>query len=185
MEAPHRFAASFSESKWRVFYTMPRAEKKCESQLLEKSIETFLPKRKVVRNWSDRKKKVVEPLFANYIFARVNEKERISVLQTQGIVRCVSFNGRPAIVSPQEIDQLRLLQKKPDLIEPYYGILPPKGTEVSIESGPLRGLKGLISDHKGKSRVIVNVPSIKQCVRIVIPASELGWTYSTTNVEFA
>ena len=86
------------QQKWRVFYTQARAEKKCEQRLGQRGVEVYLPTHKVVRQWKDRKKKVVEPLFRNYIFVRVDEQERLHVLQTPGIVRCVSFGGTPAEV---------------------------------------------------------------------------------------
>lgn len=96
------------ERVWRVFYTFPRAEKKYEQRLSDSGIETYLPKHTVVRQWSDRKKKVVEPLFRNYIFARVDERDRLRALRTDGIVRCVSFQGQPAVVRDEEIEQIRL-----------------------------------------------------------------------------
>ena len=65
------------DPRWRVFYTMPRSEKKCELALQEKDIEVFLPTCTRISQWSDRKKKITLPLFQNYIFARVDERDRI------------------------------------------------------------------------------------------------------------
>ena len=72
------------QRKWRVFYTQARAEKKCEQRLVQRRVEVYLPTHKVVRQWKDRKKKVVEPLFRNYIFVRVDEQERLHVLRNCG-----------------------------------------------------------------------------------------------------
>ncbi len=101
------------QRKWRVFYTQARAEKKCEERLVQRRVEVYLPTHKVVRQWKDRKKKVVEPLFRNYIFARVDEQERLGVLKTPGIVRCISFGGTPAEVDQGEIEQLKIALQDP------------------------------------------------------------------------
>ena len=54
--------------KWLVFYTKSRQEKKVRDILLRRGFEVFLPLQKVMRQWSDRKKKVEVPLFNAYIF---------------------------------------------------------------------------------------------------------------------
>ena len=115
------------QRKWRVFYTQARAEKKCEERLVQRGVEVYLPTHKVVRQWKDRKKKVIEPLFRNYIFAHVDEQERLHVLKTPGIVRCVSFGGTPAEVDEGEIEQLKIAQKDPKRLR-LVGILlcPPR-----------------------------------------------------------
>ena len=124
--------------------------------------------------WSDRKKKVIEPLFPGYIFACVDERGRLDVLKTQGISRCIAFGGSLAVVSQQEIDLLKLLQKKPDWLEPVQ-VLPPRGTTVHVQSGPLKGLEGLVLEQRGHVRLVVEIPSIRQSVKVVVPASMVAW----------
>jgi transcriptional antiterminator RfaH len=58
---------------WFVFYTKSRQEKKVNDLLLRHGFEPYLPLQKVLRQWSDRKKKVEVPLFNSYIFVRVEE----------------------------------------------------------------------------------------------------------------
>lgn len=160
-----------SQATWRVFYTRPRAEKKCEQRLENSLIEVFLPKRTVVRQWADRRQRVSQPLFRNYIFACVSEHGRIAVLRSPGIVRCVAFGGRPAVVSQGEIDRLRIMQARPDWLEPVDGPLPDVGDEVTVESGPLQGLSGMVAEHRGDMHLVVQMPSIKQAVKVIIPAA--------------
>ena len=49
-------------------YTRPRWEKKIASLLDSRGIENYLPLNKILKQWSDRKKIVQEPLFKGYIF---------------------------------------------------------------------------------------------------------------------
>lgn len=158
---------------WRVFYTMPRSEKKCEAELYKKGIEVFLPKYTEIKQWSDRKKRVTLPLFPNYIFACVHERDRLRVLQTRGIVRCIAFQGRPAMISQDEIEQLELLAHCPELIAPSDPVRPNIGQHIEVSEGPMQGLKGTAVDYRGRMHIIVEIPSIRQAVRIVLPAHHL------------
>jgi len=158
---------------WRVFYTRPRAEKKCECLLFEQNVEVFLPIRTVVKQWKDRKKKIDEPLFPNYIFARVDERERIEVLGTRGIVRCVTFGGSLAEITQSEISQLKLLQTHPGWLETVCGQHFKIGAKITIEAGPLRGLKGEVIEYRGTTRLIVRVSSIDMAVKVELPSSLL------------
>lgn len=151
---------------WRVFYTAPRAEKKCRDRLNDQNIEVFLPTRTVERQWSDRTKTVVEPLFRSYIFAHVHERERLTVLRTDGIVRCVAFDGKIARVRDEEIEQLKEYQKHPDRLEVID--MPPPGTEVSITEGPMKGMRGEVIEHRGSKRLVLRIDAIRQAVSVEI-----------------
>jgi transcriptional antiterminator NusG len=93
--------------KWYALYTHAKWEKKVASIFTRKNIENYCPLNKVLRQWSDRKKIVYEPLFTCYVFARVTEKERISVLQTDGVLNYVSWQGKPAVIRDSEIETIK------------------------------------------------------------------------------
>ena len=69
-----------SEPQWVALYTNPRAEKKAESNLKETGFEVYLPLRKELHTWSDRKKWVEVPLLKSYIFAKITAKQQIPVV---------------------------------------------------------------------------------------------------------
>jgi transcription termination/antitermination protein NusG len=155
---------------WRVFYTRPRAEKKVERRLEASGAEVFLPMRTAIRQWSDRKKEVMVPLFPGYIFAHVDERERLSVLEDEGIVRCISFNGSIAAARDEEISALRAMQNVPGQIEAVAMRSVPKGAEVVVTSGPLTGVRGFVIGHPKMHYLLVEVASVAQAVRVHIPA---------------
>lgn len=159
-----------SDRSWRVFYTAARAEKKCEARLRERRIDVFLPKYETIRQWADRKKKVVEPLFRNYIFAQVDERERLAVLQTDGIVRCVVFNGEPAEVPGHEIEQLQIALRDPSKLDVIDYPRPAVGEQVIITGGPFQGLKGEVVQHRGQTHVLIRITPIRQAVRVNVQA---------------
>lgn len=127
---------------WYAFYTKPRAEFKAEIEIDEVGIEIFLPSITVVKQWADRKKKVVEPLFKSYIFAYVNEKERFQVLNSKSIVSCVNFSGKPARIPDVVIEDLKtvLHTKEKLLVSNRLEI----GTRVKIIDGSFAGVTGVV-----------------------------------------
>lgn len=154
---------------WRVFYTRARAEKKCETRLEDRRIEVLVPKTQEIRQWSDRKKRVTVPLFRNYLFARVDEKDRLRVLRTPGVVRCVHFNGEPARLRVDTVEQLQTAQKAPDRLS-VTDLRPPVGDTVTVTKGPLKGLTGKVREHRGQMHILVRVQAVRQAMSVEVPA---------------
>jgi transcription antitermination factor NusG len=59
------------EPRWYVAHTRARHEKRVAEQLLDDSIESFLPLYSAVHRWKDRRKMVCLPLFPGYVFLRI------------------------------------------------------------------------------------------------------------------
>lgn len=167
---------------WRVFYTQPRAELKCEERVEAAGIETFVLKREVVRQWSDRKKKIIEPVFRSYLFARVHEAERLDVLQTPGIVKTVNFGPSFAEVSEDEIHQLRLAQFEPRRLALYDLQLPARGERVVVTQGPMKGLTGEVVEHRGEQYLVIRIHAIRQALKVNVPAE---WVEPTSRARAA
>lgn len=166
----HSTLKSTAKPHWRVLYTRPRAEKKVEERLVAAGIEVFLPMRTSVRQWSDRRMKVQVPLFPGYIFAHVNESERLVAVQQDGVVKTVSFGSRMAVARPEEIDMLRKLQAIPEQIEAVAMRAVPKGADVVLTNGPLAGVRGQVVGHPRAQYLLVEAASIHQAVRVHVPA---------------
>jgi len=98
-----------SSKHWYVAYTFPNAEKSIQRNLVKMQITSFLPLRETVREWKDRRKKVSTPLFPNYIFIYSSHNERYEALCIKGIVKYVSFEGKPAIIRNEQIESLKRL----------------------------------------------------------------------------
>lgn len=160
---------SSSRPTWRVFYTRARAEKKTETRLERRGIDVLVPKKTELRQWSDRKKEVTVPLFRNYLFARVDEKGRLQTLKTNGIVRCVHFNGEPARLREETVKQLKTTQQAPGRLS-VADLRPPVGETVTITDGPMQGLTGEVQQHRGQTYLLVRVEAIRQGVKVEVPS---------------
>lgn len=143
---------------WTAFYTRPRSEKKTAERLAKKGHEIYCPTRTVIKQWSDRKKKISEPVFTSYIFANVNEQLRNEILSDQGVVSSVFWLGKPAIIRDQEILAIRSFLEDFPMAEADYGNLE-SGSKVEISLGPLSGQKGLVRHIQG-SRVYLTIVSL-------------------------
>lgn len=156
---------------WYALYTRPRHERRVDQQLREKEIVSFLPMRKILKQWSDRKKWIEEPLFRCYLFIHADPSDRLRALQTYGIVRMVSFQGKPAVVQDKEIDIIqRIIDEDPGVEALSRFTI---GDQVEVVSGPLRGLKGQLESIQNERRLIVTIPSIQQSLRFNIHGADL------------
>jgi transcriptional antiterminator RfaH len=157
---------------WYAIYTRPRHEKKVYEQLLRLNIETFLPLQTTIRQWSDRKKKVTEPLFRCYIFVFISNQDYYRALNVNGVVRYVTFEGKAVAIPEKQILLIRnLLSEDIEIDESLGPII--KGTRVEIMAGPLIGIFGELIEHAGKKRVIIRIEEINKTLLVNIPLSFL------------
>lgn len=96
---------------WYAVYTKPRWEKKVNLLLQEKGIESYCPLNKVRKKWSDRYKIVEEPLFKSYVFVRIGESDMTAVKQVNGVLNYIYWNGKPARIKDQEINDIKSFLK--------------------------------------------------------------------------
>jgi transcription elongation factor/antiterminator RfaH len=151
---------------WYALYTRPRHEKKVYEQLTEKGIVAFLPMIKSLRQWKDRRKWVEMPLFNSYVFVSIDLKNKLSALQTHGVVKLVDFGGVPAAIPDWQIEQLKRLIDNTDTLMPeqYLKV----GDYVEVKSGPLAGIKGYLREIRGEWRVAILVEGIFQSTSFVV-----------------
>ncbi len=161
-----------SEEKWYAIYTRPRAEKLVYQRLIEAGIETFLPLQKIYRVWSDRKKLVEKPLLSSYLFVKVKSKNFPIVFKTSGVVKFVTFEGIPAFIPQNQIDNLRLIIDSNSEIEVTSEKFD-KGDNVEVISGSLIGLTGELIKIGTKNRVVVRIDRLDQNLLLKIPKAFL------------
>ncbi len=159
------------EKYWFALYTKPRNEFKAQLQIEAVSITTYLPSTIQVHQWSDRKKKIRQPLLPGYIFIYGSERERLTALEAPSIVRCVSDRGRPAKIPANQIENLRSFIQEEKKYTVENGI--PKGTSIIIKSGPFTGVSGvLIEDSDGKT-FVVSIELLNRSIATHISESDM------------
>ena len=142
---------------WYALYTNPRNEKKVEEQLLKMGVETFCPKISVVKQWSDRKKRVSQPLIPSYVFVKIKEQERDLVFSVSGVVRYLFFLGKPAIIKESEINAMKETLNH-NFKEVQISDLE-KGQKFTIEEGTFKGQEVTFLEQKG-NKIILHLESL-------------------------
>ena len=157
---------------WYAIYTNPRSEKKVAAELIRRGTEAYLPLVRTLRQWSDRKKWVEEPLFRSYVFVHITPGQYYDILNADGVVRYVTFEKKAVVVPPQQIEAVkRFIDQNEDIVGSVEQFSPGKTVEVS--RGPLKGLLGELVNVKGKHRVRIEVAAVGQSVFLTMPMSYL------------
>lgn len=157
------------KSNWYIVYTFPNLEKKIYNELTRKKIRAYLPLQNVIRQWSDRKKEIKVPMFPNYVFINSTERERFSLLKIGGVLKFITFEGKPAMVSEDEISNIMKFETM--VFEIESNLI--NGDEVMIVEGPFTGLQGKLFFKRGKERLGVHLSSINQSLSIEVCSSSL------------
>ena len=149
--------------KWFVIYTKPQFEIKVEQTLQNIGIRAYCPVYKQIKQYSDRKKKVLKPLLRSYVLVYINDKDRDKVFSVPGVVRYLFWLGKPAIVREEEIELM-----KNNLSGIYESITVSdlkKGDAYSIIEGPLKGQVGQVVDLF-KNKIKLELPSLGMLVTL-------------------
>jgi transcription antitermination factor NusG len=143
------------DKKWFAIYVLSRNEKKVASLLDDQNIENYLPLQKTMKQWSDRKKMVEEPLFKSYVFAHIAEDEKPKVRETKGVLNFVYWLGQPAVIRDQEIEIIKHFLENYENIE-VNEFIPVLNSSVKIQSGPMMNQIGkVIKVGKNKVKIII------------------------------
>jgi transcriptional antiterminator RfaH len=156
-----------TEKHWFALYTKPRSEFKAAGQLDASAINYYLPTVTSIKQWSDRKKKVTEPIIRGYIFIKADERERLLALEQYSIVRCICERGKPAVIPEWQIDNLKkMLEYKGDFFV-LKGLVP--GKRVKIKEGPFAGVVGTYRENENDKTISVSIELLNRSVIAHLP----------------
>lgn len=163
-----------TSTNWFVFYTKSRHEKKVRDLLLRSGYEVFLPMQTVMRQWTDRKKKVEVPLFNSYLFVKTAESQVVDVLNTPGVSTVIRHNGKPAVLRDVEYEMIKRFITSGLFLETSsydHAFLP--GDRAEVIGGPLAGTQGVVSGPTNEQKFAVLLEGIHQVIRVDIDSSFL------------
>ena len=158
---------------WYAIYTKPRAEKQTYAGLISKGINAYLPLLRTLRQWSDRKKWVEEPLFRSYLFVNITQKDYFEVLNVSGVVRFITFEGKAVPVPQNQIEAIRFYLSEEEVNQENNAADFTEGDLVEVIKGPMRGLVGEFIQQAGKYKVKVEIAAVGQSILVTIPLMHL------------
>ena len=158
--------------QWYALYTKPRWEKKVSKLLDDQGIENYCPINKVTRQWSDRKKVVLEPVFKSYVFVKIDEKEKWELRKINGVLNFVYWLGKPAPIREEEILTIRKFLNEFQNVEV---------TELSLKVNDSVKIKnGVFMNYEG---ILVELIGNKARVRIESMGLQLIAQFDKKNIE--
>ena len=160
------------ETYWYAVYTKPRWEKKVAKLLDEKGVMNYCPVNKVTKQWSDRRKVVLEPLFKSYVFVKIREDKKWDLKRIDGILNYVYWLGKPAVIRDEEIDTIRKFLNEFSDVEVI---------DISLSSNnKVRIKKGVLMNYEG---LVIEVTGSLALVRIDSMGLQLSAKFDKTNLE--
>ena len=160
------------EKKWYALYTKSRHEKKVKEWLELNNYEVYLPLQKTLKQWSDRKKWVSEPVIKGYIFVKSIEHLLSKVLFAPGAVNFVKLGNKYATIPNNQMVQLKLfIEERIPISAGKYQFA--KGESVKITFGKFKGFKGKLIEIRGNKKVVMELASINQTLLLEIPREYL------------
>lgn len=145
--------------KWYAIYVIRHHEQRICNWLGLQGIDSIFPIVRVTRFWSDRIKKIEQPLFPSYLFVKVSCKEYFKVLNNPSVIKYICFGGEAAEISGQQIESVRsLINTHTDLEVKRSNIKP--GERVTIMHGPLSGLSGELITYNSNKCFLIRISEI-------------------------
>jgi transcription termination/antitermination protein NusG len=167
-----RSAYNEAATAWYALEVRPKFEKKVEMLLKRKGIETFLPLIERIRHWSDRRKRILTPLFPGYEFIRLQLSTdlRRTILQTAGVRSLVGTSHAPSIVPASQVQVLQqLLHSRAECdMRSFLRV----GQKVRICSGALAGIEGILVEGTAK-RLVISIDCIQRSLSVVIDGYDI------------
>lgn len=154
---------------WFALQVRARQEAGVAQFLQSKGYTWFLPSYKCRKRLCDRIKVTEEPLFPGYLFCRFEPQKRLPILTTPGVIQIVGYNRIPVPIEDSEISALQMLVRSglPNQPWPFVRV----GDQVQIESGPLRGVEGILVAVKAGHRLVLSVTLLQRSVAVEIDSA--------------
>ncbi len=162
---------------WYVVHTKPRQEQRALLNLTQQGYECYLPLVDTERLRQKVVKLVQEPLFARYLFIRLDTgvagKSWGPIRSTIGVCRLVTFGYEPAKVDAELIEILR--RRQSDAGQEPVRLFQP-GEHVQIKDGPFVGLNAIYQMGDGESRAMVLIEILSKPSQLVLSPASLRKT---------
>jgi transcription antitermination factor NusG len=164
---------------WFAVEVRPKMERSVAQLLRWKGYEEFVPVQPVLQKWSDRTKKIEQPLFSGYVFCRFDPLRRLPILVTPGVKSIVSFSNIPCPIPDEEINNIQTVMNSGAAIHKWAFM--DVGQNIRVDEGPLRGLEGVIVSVKNELRLIVSISLLRRSVAVELRPEWISRIAGTTN----
>jgi transcription antitermination factor NusG len=164
---PSRALPGSEHGEWFVLRTRARQEKILAADLAANRIACFLPLRRVERSYCNQRFSVELPMFPGYMFLRGTRDDAYWADRTRRVAQIIDVPDQARL--DRELSFLAQAMAHIELFDPYPCLK--RGVRVELQSGPLRGLQGLIEDRRRRHRLILQIEALGQAVSLEVDAA--------------
>jgi transcriptional antiterminator RfaH len=157
------------ERAWVVLHSRPRCEKKVADYCKRNELPWYLPLRKKIHQYGSRERSFWSPLFPGYVFCMVTPAKKSDIRQNRYVANLLDVLDQEKLV--EQLRQINHALTVGEVVEvmPYLD----SGRHVKVTGGVMKGLEGIVSRVKGRTRVIINVDMIRQSVAVEVDSAWL------------
>jgi transcription antitermination factor NusG len=153
---------------WYALQIRPKFEEISRQALTGKNYETLLP---CYPHLSARGERREKPLFPGYLFCRLSSDADGLIVRTPGVTRVVSFAGVWTPLEEHEVTDLKRIAQTDLPREPWPYLS--QGSRVRIESGPLRGVSGVLASDTAGPKVVISVTLLQRAMAVTVDRSTM------------
>lgn len=169
---PSQGDAGMPLPRWFALRVRSNREFRVAEELAAAGFESFLPTWSEQVRWSDRNKTVHRPLFPGYLFVREASRdiraERLHEMSS--VISLLPDDLNPSPIPTHELDAVRLVMASGLPAAPCEFVA---GELVTIDSGPLAGISGVVVKTAGTMSVVVSIEILRRSVRVTLGAETL------------
>lgn len=163
------FAKLDQERKCTVIYTKSRREKKVCQFCETLGIKHYLPLEKRLRVYGRKKVETSVPLFPGYLFCFMNGKEKERLFSSHQVAKVLELSNQEELI--HDIERIYRTENNGVNLIPCDNLQ--IGAKAKIASGPLKGVEGIVSELRGKKRLILNVDFINHSAAFEVDKNDL------------
>jgi transcriptional antiterminator RfaH len=152
--------------RWYAVQVRQGAEDLAAIVLRQKGYTVFLPTWVRYKSLNNARNPTASALFPGYLFSRIDTEVTAKIVTTPAVIRIVGHGTTPVAVPDEEIQRIQRVGECGLAHEPWVYL--PEGTRVQIQSGPLRGLQGVLLQSGDADRIILSVHLLSRSVSVTL-----------------
>jgi transcription antitermination factor NusG len=158
-----------STRSWWALRTKPKQEKAVAREHLARSLPFFLPTTRRLKMGRRGEQASYIPLFPGYVFSLVSDEERFEINRTGRLASFVVVPDQTRIW--EELGSLHELLGRGLDVHPVMRIK--EGTRVTIRTGPLKGIPGMVLRQAGRCKFVVEIDFLQAGAAVEINEADL------------
>ncbi len=158
---------------WKPIRTKPRSEKKLLEWCDRNEIVMYLPLLKSVKRYERSTATHYKPMFPGYTFACIDDDDYSVMVLCHKVLFQIDLTDSDEEILIGELNAIQILESQSEEKEIEVKPELKEGASVTVISGPMIGLTGIVERRKGKNIVHINVEMLGQSVATEIDIGDV------------